>query len=46
MIASTFVGASRHGVHRWIANPPVTDLAFEMGCKRVSNRVILSDPTS
>ncbi len=45
VIASTFVGASRHGVHRWIAHPPVTDLAFEMGCKRVSNRVILSDRT-
>ena len=44
VVAATFGGASRHGVHRWIARPPVTDLEFEMGCKRTSHRVTLPNP--
>jgi len=42
VIGETFVGAGRYGMHRWIARPPVTELEFEMGCKRISKRVTLN----
>lgn len=41
VVGATFAAAGRFGVHRWVARPPVTDLEFEMGCKRISNRLTL-----
>ena len=46
VIGATFLAAGRTGLHRWIAAPPVTGLEFEMGCKRISQRVTLSNPAS
>lgn len=43
VIADTFRGVSAFGLHRWLARPPVDELEFEMGVKRVSCRVILDD---
>jgi hypothetical protein len=46
VVGATFVAVGRFGMHRWIARPPVTDLEFEMGCKRISTRLTLATAVS
>lgn len=36
VLAGTFSAVPRYGLRRWLARPPVTDLEFELGCKRLS----------
>ena len=36
-----FPSIARFGLHRWPGHPPVVDLEFELGCKRLSGRLIL-----